>query len=129
VRPLVELVGKEDREEQEQREDTEQIAVERSLQRHETPYAEHEGKAGQVVVAVGIDEVVADDPVRVYVVLPEGFNEVGPEDRRVIRTEVVGEEVHEPGEEVSDQVSQEGQDRHELQLAEAEHPLVDIHTY
>jgi hypothetical protein len=63
------------------------------------------------------------------VVLAEGFDEVGPDDRGVIRTEVVGQEVYEPGEEVSDQVGQDSQNRRKPQVAEVDLPLVDIHAY
>ncbi len=61
--------------------------------------------------------------------LPKGFDEVGPDDRHVVRTEVVGEEVHEPGEEVSGQVSEDSQDRHKPQIAELDRPLEEIHAY
>jgi hypothetical protein len=63
------------------------------------------------------------------VVLSEGFDEVGPDYRSVVGTKVVGEEVYEPGEEVSGQVSQDSQDRRKPQVAEIDHPLVDIHAY
>src|SRR5215204_2633510 len=111
------------------REDPEEIPIVRSLQGHDNPHGEHEGKARQAVVAVGVDEVVADDPFRVDVMLAEGFDEVGPDDWRVVGTEVVGEEVYEPGEEVSGQVSQDSQDRRKPQVAEVEHPLVNFHAY
>jgi len=84
---------------------------------------------GRLAIAVGVNEVVADDPFRVDVVLPEWFDEIGSDDRRVIEAEVVGEEVYEPGEEVSGQVSQDSQDRREPQVSEIDHPLVDIHAY
>jgi hypothetical protein len=102
------------------------IPIVSSLQRHDNPHTEHEGKASQAVVAVGVNDVVADDPFRVDVVLPEGFDEIGSDDQRLIGAEVVGEEVYEPGEEVSGQVSQ---DRREPQVSEVDHPLVDIHAY
>src|ERR687897_315324 len=50
VRPLVELVGKEGGEAQEEREDPEEIPIVRSLQRHDNPHTEHEGKTRQAVV-------------------------------------------------------------------------------
>ena len=37
-------------------------------------------------------------------------------------TRVVGEEVHEPREEVSGQVSQDSQDRRNLQVVDIDHP-------
>jgi len=67
--------------------------------------------------------------IPVGVVLAEGLDEVGTDDRGVVRTEVVREAVCEPGEEVGGQVTQNSEDRHEPQVAEAEDPLVDVHGY
>src|SRR5215212_8572260 len=129
MRPLVKLVGEEGGEAQEQEEGSEQVTEVPGLQGNDYPHEEHKGKGREAVVAVGIDEVVADDPLRVYVVLAKRFDEVGPEDGGVVRPEVVGEKMHEPGEEVGDEVGQDQQDRQEPQITEAEDTPVDLHGY
>jgi hypothetical protein len=72
---------------------------------------------------------VADYSLRVDVVLAKRLDEVGPEDRGVVRTEVVGEEVHEAGEEVGGQVSKDRQDGCEPQVPEVGHPPVNLNGY
>src|SRR5687768_11597762 len=129
VRPHVELVGQKSSQAQEEREDPEEIPVVHTFQGHYEPHDEHKGKARKAVVAVGVDEVVADDPRRVDVVLAKRLDEVRPEDRGLVRTEVVGEEVYEPREEVSSQICQYHQYRRKPQIAKFDHSPVDVYSY
>ncbi len=96
MRPLMELVGQEGGEAHEEEERPEQIPVVPGLEGYDDPYDEHKGKAREAVVAVGVDEVVADYPFRVDVVLAERLDEVGPEDRGVVRTEVAARKCTNP---------------------------------
>ena len=65
----------------------------------------HQDRGGDdAVVAVRLDEVVARDVLRIDVVVPEGADEIGAEDRRVLVADGVAGPVHEPRDEIGDEV-------------------------
>ncbi len=106
VRPEVNLVGREDGEQESGKAGTQGDCHQPGAQGGSEPPADSKDRhQSQADVAVDLDEVVASHQHRVAMVLAKGVDDQPPDDRCVDRKEAVAEPVHEPRREIGCEIA------------------------
>src|SRR6185369_14161134 len=118
MRPLVDLVGREGREREGEREAlTDErrnfFAVGRLAENEDGGHERHEREA---VVSVDLEEAVARDRTRIDVVLAKRMDERAADQRRIVAKKCVAEPVDDAGDDVGCEISEKGSRAHQEQL-------------